>query len=84
MIDKEKYVQTKSFREIYKGLSNKTKKKTPKAEFVERIANVTCREPTTVRQWLSGTQRPDRLVQEVISKELGVPIDDLFPEPKAV
>ena len=33
-----------------------------------------------VRMWCTGRQTPDALAQSVISKELGVPEEVLFPE----
>lgn len=61
-----------SFREIYEGIS--------KQEFVRRIASVTCKSESTVYNWTSGRFKPDALSQSVISKELGVPVEILFPQ----
>lgn len=70
---------SKTFKEIYEALPERT---APKSEFVKRIADVTKRSELTVRCWLSGRQVPDRLAQETIAEELGVPVDGLFINPK--
>ena len=58
-----------SFKDRYEALD---KIPTPKQEFVRRIANV--------YNWLRGTFSPDKLCKKAISKELGAPIEILFPE----
>lgn len=73
------HINGKSFREIYDALPGRSTVKTPKTEFVERIAAVTKRTTQTVRMWLNGSQNPDALAQSVIEKELGIPATDLFP-----
>lgn len=50
------------------------------AAFVTAIAQVTCKSEITVRQWLYGTQKPDKLTKSVIADYLGSDIDTLFPE----
>ena len=52
---------------------------TPAQEFVANIADITCRELSTVRQWLSGIQEPNPKAKEAISKHFGIPADELFP-----
>ena len=65
-----------SFKDRYEALD---KIPTPKQEFVRRIANATERTEQTVYNWLRGTFSPDKLCKKAISKELGAPIEILFP-----
>lgn len=65
----------KTFKQIYDGLDPHP----PKTMWVKRIAEVTKKSEITVRMWLCGRQTPDSLAQDVISKELGVPPEELFP-----
>ncbi len=51
-----------------------------KTKFVNRIAEITFKSAITVRMWIMGRQAPDELVQSVISKELGIPAEILFPK----
>lgn len=67
--------ETKTFREIYDGLDPVP----PKTKWVKRIAKATMRSENAVRMWLNGRQTPEPLVQNIIAKELGVPVDGLFP-----
>lgn len=50
----------------------------PKKELIERLARVTMKHPQTVKGWLYGAYNPDPLTQAVISKELGIPVAELF------
>lgn len=67
--------ETKTFKEIYDGLDPVP----PKTKLVKRIAKATMRSENAVRMWLSGRQTPEPLVQNIIAKELGVPVEGLFP-----
>ncbi len=53
---------------------------TPSQEFIKKISDATCREETTVRQWLSGTQEPTERAKNRISEVLNIPVEELFPE----
>ena len=64
----------KSFKECYEKVSTMS----PKKMWIQRIAQVTHRSEATVRMWLSGRQVPEELIQEIIAKELGVPVEGLF------
>ena len=66
----------KSFKECYEEVSTMS----PKKMWIQRIAQVTHRSEATVRMWLSGRQVPEELIQEIIAKELGVPVEGLFPK----
>lgn len=68
-------MEQKTFREIYEALDPVP----PKTKWILRIAKATMRSENAVRMWLSGRQIPDMLVQSVIAKELGVPVEGLFP-----
>ena len=50
----------------------------PKKEFIDRLAKLTMVHPQTVKGWIYGTYSPDSLRQQMISKELGIPVDELF------
>ena len=52
----------KSFSQIYEELP----KTPPKTAFLQRIAEITCRNIFTVRMWVSGRQIPDELAQKTI------------------
>ena len=67
----------KTFSEIYKALPERTKP--PKQAFVERIAELCMCSPQSVRMWIQGVQRPDALKQKLISEELNIPQEELFP-----
>ena len=54
-------------------------KPTPAQEFISLIAEATCREEATVRQWLSGTQQPSPKAKERIADILKMDVDELFP-----
>ncbi len=58
-------------------------KPTPAQEFIRQIADATCREISTVRQWLSGVQEPNAKAKEKISEIVGLPVDELFPPCKS-
>jgi len=67
-----------SFRELYLSLDNTP----PKKAFIKRIMALTMSSETTVRCWIAGVQNPVPLAQKIISKELGVPTEVLFPANK--
>ncbi|MBD5172882.1 MAG: hypothetical protein HDT02_06680 [Bacteroidales bacterium] len=54
-------------------------KPTPAQQLVSKIADATCREEATVRQWLSGVQLPNQKARERIAQIVGLPVDELFP-----
>ena len=70
-------MKNKTLKELY--LEEK-EKPTPAQLFVTRIAEITCREESTVRQWLSGIQTPNQRAKERIAAALGLDVDVLFPE----
>lgn len=67
--------ETMTFREIYDSIDPVS----PKTKWVKRIAKATMRSENAVRMWLNGRQTPDPLVQNIIAKELDVPVEGLFP-----
>lgn len=71
--------KSKTFREIYEALDPIS----PKTKWVQRIAKATMRSENAVRMWLNGRQTPEPLVQNIIAKELGVPVEGLFPNKTA-
>lgn len=48
------------------------------AVLVKEVADLTKRSEITVRMWISGQQKPDRLAQEIIAQHYGVDVDTLF------
>ena len=66
----------KTFKQIYEELDPTP----PKTRWIQRIAKATMRSELTVRMWLNGRQIPEPLVQNIIAKELGVPVEGLFPQ----
>ncbi|MBQ7750557.1 MAG: helix-turn-helix transcriptional regulator [Bacteroidales bacterium] len=50
----------------------------PKKDFINRLAKLTKVHPQTVKGWIYGSYTPDSLRQELISKELGIPVEELF------
>ena len=71
---------TQSFKELYNSLPGRSTAIPPKKAFVKKIASVTMKSETTVRCWLAGSQNPDALSKSMISKELGVSCEVLFPK----
>ena len=65
-----------TFKEIYQ---DERMKPTPAQVFIQKIADVTCRESSTVRQWLSGTQTPNSKAKERIAEALNRTVEELFP-----
>lgn len=65
-----------SFKKIYDSIDSTP----PKTAWVRRIARATMSSEFTVRMWLSGRQVPGQLTQHVIARELGVPVEGLFPQ----
>ena len=64
----------------FKELYQKTKEQpTPSQVFIREVADATCREESTVRQWLSGTQVPNAKAKERIAEILHKPVSELFP-----
>ncbi len=70
-------MEHKSLKELY--LEEK-EKPNPAQAFVKRIAEITCREESTVRQWLSGIQTPNQRAKERIAVAFGSSVEVLFPE----
>lgn len=64
-----------TLKEMYQVEKNKPN---PAQVFIEKIAEVTCREPSTVRQWLSGSQTPNQKAKERIARHFGKSVDELF------
>ncbi len=54
-----------------------------RVEFVKKIAEITLTSPATVSRWISGEFMPSKVRREIISRELGIPEDELFPKAAA-
>lgn len=65
------------FRQIYDALPTRAAK-APKTQWVEHLAEICMVSEQTVRCWVYGTQKPDALKLSILSKELGVPANELF------
>ena len=50
-----------TFKELYQQTKEQP---TPSQVFIREVADATCREESTVRQWLSGTQVPNAKAKE--------------------
>lgn len=62
------------FTEIYKTIPD------AKAEFVSRICEITMTSRSSVYRWLSGEVVPPQIKRALISRELGIAEDLLFPD----
>lgn len=71
----------KTLVELYNELPSAKTVLSPKKEFINRLMDVTHRSEMAVRGWISG-RMPDKLAKSVISKELGIPVEVLFPKNK--
>ena len=65
-----------TFKELYQQTKEQP---SPAQVFIREIADATCREESTVRQWLSGTQVPNAKAKERIAEILRKPVSELFP-----
>lgn len=65
-----------TFKEFYQQTKEQL---SPAQVFIREIADATCREESTVRQWLSGTQVPNAKAKERIAEILHNPVSELFP-----
>ena len=70
-------MERKTFKELYEEQKNKP---TAAQIFISDIAALTKRSEMTVRQWLSGQQTPDELVQTIIAQKFNVSANSLFPK----
>jgi hypothetical protein len=50
----------------------------PKKEFIKHLAEITKVYEGTVRGWLYGAFKPDALRQDIIAKDLGMTVEELF------
>ena len=60
------------------SLSNKPVSE--KTLMIRKIAEATNREELAVYNWISGRNKPDKLVRKIISGVLNMPEDELFPD----
>ena len=65
------------FRRFYDALPPKAEV-APKTAFVKKIASLCMVHEVTVRCWIAGTQKPDKIKTALIAKELGIPAEELF------
>lgn len=68
-----------TLREHYQSLKEQQRPPHPARQFILTIAEKTGRSTRTVQQWLSGQQEPDHGSKIVISNEVGIPPEELFP-----
>lgn len=68
-----------TLREYYQKLKQRQRPLHPAQQFLLNLANKTGRSPKTIQQWLSGIQTPDPTVRQIISEEVGLKPDELFP-----
>lgn len=67
----------KTFQQLYE---DEKQKPTAAQLFISKVAEITHRQETTVRMWLSGRQTPDELAKSIIAKEFDMSVNDLFPK----
>lgn len=72
-MEKTKFDNEK-FRELYKASGNTTARR----EWVLKLAELTNRMPSTIKQWLQGISQPTPKTAELVARELGVPAEELF------
>lgn len=70
-------VPKSKFRLAYEKLPVRTVE-APRSRWVEHMASICMVSVKTVRCWLAGTQHPDALRRNILSKELKIPADELF------
>ena len=72
-MEKRKFDNEK-FRELYKASGNTTARKA----WVMKLAELTNRMPSTIKQWLQGISQPTPKTAELVARELGVSAEELF------
>lgn len=72
-MEKRKFDNEK-FCELYKASGNTTSRKA----WVLKLAELTNRMPSTIKQWLQGVSQPTPKTAELVARELGVPAEELF------
>lgn len=70
-------VKKNLFRQYYDALPPKAEV-APKTAFVREIADLCKVHQNTVRCWLAGTQRPDKLRISIIAKHLNMKEEEIF------
>lgn len=50
--------------------------------FLQRIATAAIVSTDTAYQWATGWRNPSNAAAELVSRELGIPVDELFPNRK--
>lgn len=72
-MEKRKFDNEK-FRELYKASGNTMARKA----WVMKLAELTNRMPSTIKQWLQGISQPTPKTAELVASELGVSAEELF------
>lgn len=72
-MEKRKFDNEK-FRELYKSSGNTTARRA----WVMKLAELTNRMPSTIKQWLQGISQPTPKTAELVARELGVSAEELF------
>lgn len=72
-MEKRKFDNEK-FRELYKASGNTTERRA----WVLKLAELTNRMPSTIKQWLQGISQPTPKTAELVARELGVSAEELF------
>lgn len=68
-----------TLKEHYDNLRELERPMHPAKQFLMTISEKTGRSFKTVQQWISGIQEPDQSIKIIISKEVGIPPEELFP-----
>lgn len=69
-----------TFAEMYDSLPERYDGPTPRKRLRLRVCAACKCSEATVLSWVKGRRRPDGLALEALSRELGVPEQELFPE----
>lgn len=72
-MEKRKFDNEK-FRELYKESGNTMARRA----WVLKLAELTNRMPSTIKQWLQGISQPTPKTAELVARELGIPAEELF------
>lgn len=55
-----------------------------RAELVKRIMEITLASASAVSRWINGESIPSKVRREIISRELNIPEEQLFPQKEDV
>lgn len=72
--------KSKTFTQLYRDTLNAVEQsRIRRQQFLDTVMGVTKKKKSTIRNWGLGIFPPSALEKEVISRELGIPVEELFP-----